>query len=163
MPAPLFYKIASTSVPPPLPARSASRPRPSRASSQEPDSDQRSQSRDPQSSRRSQSREPRAIRVKVYDYYDNRFAASSSSIWSSTSATSTSPTTPTSPAIPAIPCLRRKISPKFESLRELRVKESEACLQKMYEQQTMSYLDGSMFWPAQGCSRGGRPRLSLRI
>ncbi|KAF2000559.1 hypothetical protein P154DRAFT_197725 [Amniculicola lignicola CBS 123094] len=41
--------------------------------------------------------------------------------------------------------LRRKKSPKQETLRSLRAKESEACLQRMYNQQTLAYLDGSIF------------------
>lgn len=44
--------------------------------------------------------------------------------------------------------LRRKRSPRKESLRSLRAKDSEACLQKVYDQRTSAYLEGSMF-PAQ--------------
>jgi hypothetical protein len=38
--------------------------------------------------------------------------------------------------------LRRKPSPKRESLRALRAKESDACLQRIYDRQTSAYLDG---------------------
>lgn len=41
--------------------------------------------------------------------------------------------------------LRRKPSPRKETLRSLRVKESEACLQRAYDQQVEAYLDGSLF------------------
>lgn len=43
--------------------------------------------------------------------------------------------------------LRRKPSPKRESLRALRAKDSDACLQRIYEQQTLAYLEGTMFLP----------------
>jgi hypothetical protein len=42
------------------------------------------------------------------------------------------------------PNLRRKKSPQEVTLRQLRMKQSEADLQKMYEKQTMSYLDGTI-------------------
>lgn len=42
-------------------------------------------------------------------------------------------------------CLRRKPSPRKESLRSLRTKESEACLQRAYDQQLDAYLSGSLF------------------
>lgn len=41
--------------------------------------------------------------------------------------------------------LRHTCSPRRENLRQLRIKESEACLQRAYERQTLAYLDGSMF------------------
>ncbi|KAF2477905.1 uncharacterized protein BDR25DRAFT_299656 [Lindgomyces ingoldianus] len=41
--------------------------------------------------------------------------------------------------------LRRKPSPKRESLRAIRAKESDACLKRIYERQTSAYLDGTMF------------------
>ncbi|KAF2268518.1 hypothetical protein CC78DRAFT_373157 [Lojkania enalia] len=40
--------------------------------------------------------------------------------------------------------LKRKLSPKYETLRSLRAKESEACLQRIYEQQTLAYLSGAL-------------------
>ena len=40
--------------------------------------------------------------------------------------------------------LRKIPSPYRESLRDLRAKESEACLRAVYERQTMAYLDGSI-------------------
>jgi hypothetical protein len=42
------------------------------------------------------------------------------------------------------PGLRRKKSPQEATLRQLRIKQSEADLKKMYEQQTLSYLDGTL-------------------
>ncbi|KAF2495541.1 hypothetical protein BU16DRAFT_392463 [Lophium mytilinum] len=53
--------------------------------------------------------------------------------------------------------LRRKPSPKQLSLRALRAKESDACLQRIYERQTMAYLDGTVFGSAprrSGLRRG---------
>lgn len=52
--------------------------------------------------------------------------------------------------------LKRKKSPRLETLRSLRNKESEASLQKVYDQQLNAYLTGSMFahgkWKVQlGC------------
>ncbi|KAF2244563.1 hypothetical protein BU26DRAFT_80211 [Trematosphaeria pertusa] len=41
--------------------------------------------------------------------------------------------------------LRRKPSPKRDTLRSLRAKESEACLQRVYDQQLEAYLNGSIF------------------
>ncbi|ORY07283.1 hypothetical protein BCR34DRAFT_26239 [Clohesyomyces aquaticus] len=41
--------------------------------------------------------------------------------------------------------LRRKPSPKSESLRALRAKDSDASLQRVYDRQTSSYLNGSLF------------------
>ncbi|OCL15416.1 hypothetical protein AOQ84DRAFT_184791 [Glonium stellatum] len=75
--------------------------------------------------------------------------ASTSPTWSyASSARSTSP----SSAWGSVPrssthFLRRKPSPKRESLRALRAKESDACLQRIYEQQTLAYLEGTMFLP----------------
>ncbi|KAF2147104.1 uncharacterized protein K452DRAFT_282090 [Aplosporella prunicola CBS 121167] len=45
----------------------------------------------------------------------------------------------------ARPTLRKKHSPRRESLRELRNRDSEASLQLAYERQLASYLDGSWF------------------
>jgi hypothetical protein len=42
-------------------------------------------------------------------------------------------------------CLRRKPSPKKESLRSLRVKDSEACLQRVYDKRLEAYLNGDIF------------------
>ena len=42
-------------------------------------------------------------------------------------------------------CLRRKPSPKEESLRSLRVKDSEACLQRVYDERLEAYLNGDVF------------------
>jgi hypothetical protein len=46
---------------------------------------------------------------------------------------------------PTRPSLRRKKSPKRETLRTLRIKDSEACLQDIYDEQTSEYLCGSIF------------------
>ena len=46
--------------------------------------------------------------------------------------------------------LRRMRSPYRESLRDLRSKQSEACLKAVYERQTMAYLDGSIELKALG-------------
>lgn len=43
------------------------------------------------------------------------------------------------------PRLRRTKTPKRETLRELRAKASEACLQRAYEQQVELYLNGALF------------------
>lgn len=43
--------------------------------------------------------------------------------------------------------LRRVESPKQYSLRELRLKESEACLQQVYDHQVIAFLDGPLFRP----------------
>ncbi|KAF2106311.1 hypothetical protein BDV96DRAFT_336748 [Lophiotrema nucula] len=45
--------------------------------------------------------------------------------------------------------LKRKLSPKNETLRALRAKDSEACLQKKYEEQTCAYLNGMLFGSVQ--------------
>lgn len=41
--------------------------------------------------------------------------------------------------------LRRVFSPRDESLREVRARDSDICLQRVYERQVMMYLDGSIF------------------
>lgn len=41
--------------------------------------------------------------------------------------------------------LRRKVSPTHETLRSLRAKDSDACLQRVYDEQVMAYLSGSLF------------------
>ena len=46
--------------------------------------------------------------------------------------------------------LRKMPSPYRESLRDLRAKESEACLRAVYERQTTAYLDGSIELMALG-------------
>jgi len=46
---------------------------------------------------------------------------------------------------PAHPSLRRKKSPKIDTLRALRAKDSEACLQRLYDEQTSAYLCGFIF------------------
>lgn len=51
--------------------------------------------------------------------------------------------------------LRRKPSPKSETLRSLRAKESDACLQRVYNQQTLAYLDGRIFEGRKAGSRLG--------
>ncbi|KAL1636629.1 hypothetical protein SLS58_009754 [Diplodia intermedia] len=51
---------------------------------------------------------------------------------------------PHSPMAPAR-TLRRKFSPRNESLREIRARDSEICLQRVYEREVMMYLDGSIF------------------
>jgi hypothetical protein len=63
-------------------------------------------------------------------------------------ATVSTVTLPLSPSSPlSFHMLRRRPSPRERSLRELRVKESEACLQKCYEKQTLAYLDGDLYRP----------------
>ncbi|KAF1945686.1 hypothetical protein EJ02DRAFT_509357 [Clathrospora elynae] len=55
-------------------------------------------------------------------------------------------TIPPATPVPGIrQSLRRKKSPRIETLRGLRAKDSEACLQKVYTQRTSAYMDGSMF------------------
>ncbi|KAF2200820.1 hypothetical protein GQ43DRAFT_57423 [Delitschia confertaspora ATCC 74209] len=78
---------------------------------------------------------------------------SSSSSSSSTWITSTS-TTPWTPPPPRP--LRRKSSPRMETLRSLREKDSDACLQRIYERQTSAYLDGSMLRSFHVSSKLGR-------
>ena len=51
--------------------------------------------------------------------------------------------------------LRRKPSPKNESLRSIRMRESDACLQRIYDQQTRAYLDGSILASRKPGSRLG--------
>jgi hypothetical protein len=41
--------------------------------------------------------------------------------------------------------LRRKVSPTHDTLRNLRAKESDACLQKVYDEQVSAYLSGALF------------------
>ncbi|KAF1829333.1 hypothetical protein BDW02DRAFT_169889 [Decorospora gaudefroyi] len=41
--------------------------------------------------------------------------------------------------------LRRRKSPRKDTLRGLRAKESDACLQRIYDERTSAYLNGSMF------------------
>lgn len=41
--------------------------------------------------------------------------------------------------------LRRKVSPTHETLRSLRAKESDACLQRVYDEQVSAYLSGALF------------------
>jgi hypothetical protein len=45
--------------------------------------------------------------------------------------------------------LRRRKLPTDESLRSLRAKQSDACLQRMYDEQTLAYLNGTMFTSAR--------------
>jgi hypothetical protein len=45
--------------------------------------------------------------------------------------------------------LRRRKLPADESLRSLRAKQSDACLQRMYDEQTLAYLNGTMFTRAR--------------
>ena len=45
--------------------------------------------------------------------------------------------------------LRRRKLPTDESLRSLRAKQSDACLQQMYDEQTLAYLNGTMFTKAR--------------
>ncbi|KAF1848587.1 uncharacterized protein K460DRAFT_415126 [Cucurbitaria berberidis CBS 394.84] len=54
--------------------------------------------------------------------------------------------------------LRRRRSPRQETLRSLRAKESDACLQRMCDQRVSAYLDGSMF----ECKKPGS-RLAMEI
>jgi hypothetical protein len=51
--------------------------------------------------------------------------------------------------------LRRKPSPKRDTLRALRAKDSDASLQRIYESQTSAYLDGRLFGRANVPSRLG--------
>ncbi|KAF2631751.1 hypothetical protein BU25DRAFT_195979 [Macroventuria anomochaeta] len=41
--------------------------------------------------------------------------------------------------------LRRKVSPTHETLRSLRAKESDACLQRVYDEQVSAYISGALF------------------
>ncbi|OCK79192.1 hypothetical protein K432DRAFT_383295 [Lepidopterella palustris CBS 459.81] len=77
-----------------------------------------------------------------------------SSPWSPSSPSSSS-TSPSTWGRPPPHFLRRKPSPKRESLRALRAKESEACLQRIYERQTRAYLDGTLFLPPPTKSKSG--------
>lgn len=52
--------------------------------------------------------------------------------------------------------LRRKKSPRKETLRSIRAKESDACLQRVYDQRLSGYLDDSML-------RGRTPVSGLRM
>ncbi|KAF2727001.1 hypothetical protein EJ04DRAFT_152613 [Polyplosphaeria fusca] len=49
--------------------------------------------------------------------------------------------------------LKRKLSPKNETLRSLRAKESDACLQRLYERQTDAYLNGMVLGSTKARSR----------
>ncbi|KAB2572453.1 uncharacterized protein LTHEOB_12660 [Lasiodiplodia theobromae] len=66
--------------------------------------------------------------------------ASSASISSSSSSSYSSSSPPTPGRM-----LRRQFSPRNESLREIRARDSEICLQRVYEREVMMYLDGSIF------------------
>ncbi|KAH7064624.1 hypothetical protein B0J12DRAFT_734064 [Macrophomina phaseolina] len=70
-----------------------------------------------------------------------RPASSSSGYSSSSSSSSSSASSPLSRAR----TLRRVFSPRDESLREVRARDSDICLQRVYERQVMMYLDGSIF------------------
>jgi hypothetical protein len=82
---------------------------------------------------------------------------------SSSSSTESTPTLPP-PLFPLFPSpwsaqftrsrpnLRRKRLPHSTNLRQLREKSSEETLQKQYEKQTLSYLDGSVFITPEPCS-----------
>lgn len=41
--------------------------------------------------------------------------------------------------------LRRRVSPTHETLRSIRAKESDACLQRAYDEQVSAYLSGALF------------------
>lgn len=41
--------------------------------------------------------------------------------------------------------LRRRVSPTHETLRSIRAKESDACLQRVYDEQVSAYLSGALF------------------
>ena len=41
--------------------------------------------------------------------------------------------------------LRRRVSPTHDTLRSIRAKESDACLQRMYDEQVSAYLSGALF------------------
>jgi hypothetical protein len=102
------------------------------------------------------------VYADVYSpYYYDHSSSSSSNRSSPTSATgspssseSDSPTQPLFPLYPPLshhpflrsrPNLRRKESPRIQSLRQLRAKASESELQTIYEKQTLSYVDDSAF------------------
>lgn len=74
---------------------------------------------------------------------------STSPTWSYASSTRSKSPSSAWGSVPRSPThfLRRKPSPKRESLRALRAKDSDACLQRIYEQQTLAYLEGTMFLP----------------
>jgi len=64
---------------------------------------------------------------------------------SSRSSGSVAPSLASASTASTLRSLRHTASPRRDSLRQLRIKESEACLQQVYERQTLAYLDGSMF------------------
>ncbi|KAF2807736.1 uncharacterized protein BDZ99DRAFT_522354 [Mytilinidion resinicola] len=75
-----------------------------------------------------------------YQFQSSWPSSPTSSTFSSSSFSSSVRSTFSGPHL-----LRRKPSPKQLSLRALRAKESDACLQRIYERQTMAYLDGTVF------------------
>ena len=70
--------------------------------------------------------------------------------------TPTSDCSDTHPAGYQAPPLRRKRTPRKNSLRELRALDSEADLRRAYEDQTEAYLNGSILTSIHGRSRGHR-------
>lgn len=55
------------------------------------------------------------------------------------------PVTSPEPQPPPRRSLRRRVSPTHDTLRNLRAKESDACLQKVCEEQVSAYLSGTLF------------------
>ena len=86
---------------------------------------------------------------------------STSPTWSYASSTRSKSPSSAWGSVPRSPThfLRRKPSPKRESLRALRAKDSDACLQRIYEQQTLAYLEGTMFLPTTPKSKLGMEEL----
>ena len=62
----------------------------------------------------------------------------------STSTVWYTPVTSPEPQAPRRP-LRRRVSPTHDTLRNLRAKESDACLQKVCQEQVSAYLSGTLF------------------
>ncbi|KAF1931607.1 uncharacterized protein M421DRAFT_417369 [Didymella exigua CBS 183.55] len=62
------------------------------------------------------------------------------------------PVTSPEPQPPRRP-LRRRVSPTHDTLRNLRAKESDACLQRVCEEQVSAYLSGTLF-PRENMNNG---------
>ncbi|KAH7091119.1 hypothetical protein FB567DRAFT_265595 [Paraphoma chrysanthemicola] len=62
----------------------------------------------------------------------------------------------------ARPALRHKMTPRRETLRSLRAKESDACLQKMYDRQLSSYLEDVLEEPTPKSTFAARPVAKIK-
>ncbi|GME40585.1 uncharacterized protein LTHEOB_12660 [Neofusicoccum parvum] len=87
---------------------------------------------------------PPTASLPASPHHPPRLRPASISSYSSVSSSS-SAGDPSSPSTRAARTLRRRFSPRDESLREVRARDSDACLQRVYERQLMTYLDGSIF------------------